>query len=129
MFRGLREKTGSSNQKQARDAYCMALEYLRLRVFGESVLEHGHALPTFRKKRYDRLPDSCKKQLHHANVPAMFFGLHVAQDAAAEPLQALMDDPDMENPCVAGLVEQSLGVSPSPKVVERSRSRCSERRS
>ena len=73
MFRGVATAdTGTA----AAETYYAALEYLQRRGFGE-VRVHEHGLPSFQKKHFCFLPESCKKHLQRAGLPAMLFGVHV----------------------------------------------------
>ena len=62
-----------------------ALEYLQLRGFGvmQAGPDQNSSLPLFVKRHYAHLPESCVKQLREAGVPAMFFGVHIAQERVA----------------------------------------------
>ena len=77
MFRGLAATRGSEAHRLAAEAYCDALDYLHRRGFGVKMDLSDDLLPTFVKRHYLLLPESCKRHLQHGGVPAMHFGLHV----------------------------------------------------
>ena len=85
MFRGLRSSLSTGEPCKVREAYVAALEYLQLRGFGvmQAGPDQNSSLPLFVKRHYAHLPESCVKQLREAGVPAMFFGVHIAQERVA----------------------------------------------
>ena len=98
MFRGLQEGKPCEHRREAEEAYRSALEYLRLRGFGEIVHGAKEDLPVFIKRHHARLPDSCRQQLRRAGVPSLLFGLHVLTNTPPADAELSCKGVDTETP-------------------------------